>query len=44
MIAQRNAILSLNSLPDVKAVVFTTDSFWLRYCMKNRLQCTDDYK
>ena len=44
MVAQRNAILSLNSLPDVKAVVFTTDSFWLRYCKKNGLECSDVYE
>ena len=44
MVAQRNTILSLKMIPGVKAVVFTTDAFWLRYCKKNNLECSDFFE
>ena len=44
MVAQRNTILSLKMIPGVKAVVFTTDPFWLRYCKKNNLECSDFFE
>ena len=44
MVAQRNTILSLKMIPGVKAVVFTTDPFWLRYCKKNNLPLPEGFE